>query len=157
MDTRLIVPLLRPISNRMCGRIKPNVITVFNLVNLFGMVFSIYTRQLWVGLVFVFFRICLDSLDGMVARTCHQTSTCGAWLDEVTDFWMLTLLLALMFRPSMNVLLFIWTALAALILTFISQKIELSVKRKVHRALADYSLFTTVLLYFLSYLLFNYV
>ncbi len=83
--------LLRPWVQRLCHRgISANQVTVFACAVsvLLGVLLSVFASQAWLFVllpVWLFVRMALNAIDGMLAREFGQQSRLGGYLNEVTD------------------------------------------------------------------------
>ena len=73
-------------DDKICSLV-PNHITIINFIFSLYIIYSISKRKynLYVFLLLIFIRICLDCLDGAVARKCNKTSEFGKYLDVIGD------------------------------------------------------------------------
>tara|TARA_B100002051_G_C16601628_1_gene568345 strand:+ start:230 stop:769 length:540 start_codon:yes stop_codon:yes gene_type:complete len=66
--------------------IGPNAVTCAAALSSLGVAYGVYRRGCWITtLALAFLREFLDILDGVVARSCKETSRMGAILDVVGD------------------------------------------------------------------------
>ncbi|MGC8923876.1 MAG: CDP-alcohol phosphatidyltransferase family protein [Candidatus Micrarchaeia archaeon] len=72
---------MKPIT----ARINPNMITVASLLFAAVATYSIYSGELFIGIIFVGFAFAADALDGMVARAQGRATPLGAYLDGMID------------------------------------------------------------------------
>ena len=78
--------LLRPVMHALAGaRISPNMVTVAAIAGSATAGWYAAVHSLWVLPVWLFIRMALNAIDGMMARELEQTSGLGAILNEVGD------------------------------------------------------------------------
>jgi CDP-diacylglycerol--glycerol-3-phosphate 3-phosphatidyltransferase len=80
--------LLRPIARQLAAsRVTANQVTVFTcLVSVALGLDLTYGSRRWLSLpVWLFLRMALNAIDGILAREFHQASRVGALLNELTD------------------------------------------------------------------------
>lgn len=81
---------LRPLVRRLALRVSANQVTLLAVVLSLGYGVALYAwphcTALWWGLpVFLFFRMALNAMDGMLAKEFGQQSLMGGFLNEMGD------------------------------------------------------------------------
>jgi CDP-diacylglycerol---glycerol-3-phosphate 3-phosphatidyltransferase len=78
--------LLRPVMRALAGvGISPNMVTVAAIAGSAAAGWYAAVHSLWVLPVWLFIRMALNAIDGMMARELNQTSGLGAILNEAGD------------------------------------------------------------------------
>jgi phosphatidylglycerophosphate synthase len=84
-DYFLFYQWVKPLSKHLCGKISPNTVTLLGLLPAFACAWAVYSRRIGLALLFFTLRFFMDTLDGSIARTCHQQSNFGKIFDEFAD------------------------------------------------------------------------
>jgi len=80
--------------------VDPNIITVLGVIPSVASLYFLWTQKLVIFFIFLFFRLFLDCLDGVVARRHDRCTEFGAQLDHTIDIIYYTLVITIIFWNS---------------------------------------------------------